>query len=446
MPANAVLGGWMHMITRLAPAPPTEPAATPAALNTVAQVLNGLGIALCAFDGADRTTLWNQAFLRFFPEHDGQICMGETYADILRRFCRTRLLPADLPRIERFVTEGVARHHAQTRPFQFHHRGKRLTAASLPFASGGCLRIWTAPAADAAVSRPNLAPLPDTLFNMADGAAMLDKHGRITGVNGDFMRLYDLPSATDALGLTLGELVGRAWKQQSPSGVVPGSLPVLDDSRRLGVPFEVELPGGRWRRVMERRAADGSTYASHGDITVLKQQQIALQKAYAQLEALAVTDSLTGIPNRRRFEQALSQAVAASARTMAPLSLLLLDVDNFKRINDVHGHPAGDGCLQRLASLLRRAVRVGDVPARLGGDEFALILPGAGYDDARDVAEMLRAASAADMGGPAMTVSIGVASLDGAADSGAGLSLVAAADRALYAAKRAGRDRVCSPA
>ena len=427
----------------------------PAALGVVAAVLDSLGTGFCAFDDADRTVLWNQAFLRFFPEHDGCIHAGEPYAENLRRFYRVRLPPSELPRIEQFVAEGLARHRKQVHPFSFDHNGHRLTVASLPLPGGGRLRAWTGkPCAPASGLASGLAPLPDALFNMADGAAVL-RAGQITAVNEEFMRLYDLRRSADAIGLTFAEVVRRAWQPHAFLGA-DATLAMLDhamlDHAMLdhgcfnGAAYEVELPLGRWRRVIERQADDGATYASHADITALKGQQQALQDAYAKLERLSTTDHLTGLANRRRFEQGLAHEAQAAARAGQPLSLLLVDVDKFKDINDAFGHPGGDACLQRLAALIASAVRRHDLAARLGGDEFALVLPGARHADALALAEGVRAAVAGHGGMPPMTVSIGVATLDGVAnDVDAARSLVPMADRALYAAKRRGRNAVSGP-
>lgn len=425
---------------------PALPHAAPGAAQTLgvlSAVLDSLGVALCSFDAAHRTVLWNQTFLRFFPEQDGHIHPGEPYAANLRRFYRARLPLAELPRIEQFVAEGLNRHRGQGRPFSFDHHGARLTVASLPLPCGGRVRVWTGkpcqPPSPAA-----LAPLPAALFNMADGAAVL-RNGRITAVNEEFMRLYDVRRADSAIGLTFAEVVRRAWQPHAYAGA-GATLAMLDKGCFNGAAFEVELPLGRWRRVIERQAEDGATYASHADITALKQQQQALQDAYAKLELLSTTDSLTGIANRRRFEQGLAHEVQAAGHSGQPVSLLLVDVDKFKDINDAHGHPGGDACLQRLARLLTGTVRRNDLAARLGGDEFALLLPGARFPDAMAVAETLRAAIAHDGGAPPMTASIGVATLDGQGHGlHAGRSLVSQADRALYAAKRVGRNRVSGP-
>jgi diguanylate cyclase len=154
----------------------------------------------------------------------------------------------------------------------------------------------------------------------------------------------------------------------------------------------------------------------------------------------ALTDSLTGLPNRRAFEQGMGGLRVAGR----PASLLIVDVDHFKLVNDTHGHAAGDYVLQRLAKTLRSNLRHDDLLARLGGEELSILLPGSGVPEATAVAERLRAAVEAMglewQGLPLeVTISIGVAVGDGTTPAS---TLFTQADAALYAAKRGGRNRV----
>lgn len=172
---------------------------------------------------------------------------------------------------------------------------------------------------------------------------------------------------------------------------------------------------------------------------------------YAQslvMRQLLSTDSMTGIANRRRFDIALEREWRRCRRTVAPLSLLMIDVDHFKAYNDHCGHPQGDACLRQLAQLLVDTVgRPGDIVARYGGEEFVVLLPGGGAAGALAVANKLAAALRhADIfhprspAGPRMTISIGAATAKDL--SGEPASLVEFADRLLYAAKAAGRNQV----
>jgi diguanylate cyclase (GGDEF)-like protein len=160
----------------------------------------------------------------------------------------------------------------------------------------------------------------------------------------------------------------------------------------------------------------------------------------------AFTDHLTGLANRRRFERQLEREVARTVRYGHPFCLLLIDVDDFKEVNDAHGHDAGDEALRRVANVIQSGTRGIDTGARIGGDEFAVILPETGLSRGLEVAERLRAAVAALAveGAVHITSSIGVAELPGCAREGDELRTTA--DAALYEAKRSGRDRVaCAP-
>jgi two-component system, cell cycle response regulator len=161
---------------------------------------------------------------------------------------------------------------------------------------------------------------------------------------------------------------------------------------------------------------------------------------------MAITDSLTGLRTRRFLEQALTSEAARAGRHEASIGLLLLDVDHFKKINDTYGHHGGDRVLCEIAHRLSDLVRPGDVVARYGGEEFAVLLPGSSGDDLSAVGERIRrgiANTPIAVDGQTLvniTVSIGAAALPDHVDSTADLTLTA--DRALYAAKGSGRNRL----
>ncbi len=158
----------------------------------------------------------------------------------------------------------------------------------------------------------------------------------------------------------------------------------------------------------------------------------------------ARTDALTGLKNRRSFNEELHRQFAQRQRQGVVFSLLLIDVDHFKQVNDNHGHPAGDLVLRSVAEFLTKTLRDMDLVYRYGGDEFAVICPGSRLHEAATAAERIRQTAATtpvllkDDGFP-RTLSIGVAEVDGSeiADG-----LIQRADQALYAAKHAGRNRV----
>jgi diguanylate cyclase (GGDEF)-like protein/PAS domain S-box-containing protein len=160
-----------------------------------------------------------------------------------------------------------------------------------------------------------------------------------------------------------------------------------------------------------------------------------------QMATLASTDHLTGLWNRRAFQERLAAELERARRYDRPMALVMLDIDHFKRINDVHGHPVGDRVLIEVASRLFATVREGEVVARIGGEEFAWILPETGGESAVAAAERVRLAIAAETftGVGHLTISLGVCDLD---EGETASELIRLADRALYWAKAGGRDRV----
>ncbi len=166
-----------------------------------------------------------------------------------------------------------------------------------------------------------------------------------------------------------------------------------------------------------------------------------LRRKNEELERLSVTDGLTGLFNRRRLMETLTDEARRSQRLNHTFAVLMVDVDHFKKYNDSFGHQAGDTVLTKVAGLLREATREVDFVARYGGEEFLILLPETGMGEALDIAERIRTRIAAEVfHGRHMTVSIGVAEFPLHGDGAE--KVVGAADEALYEAKREGRDKV----
>ena len=178
-----------------------------------------------------------------------------------------------------------------------------------------------------------------------------------------------------------------------------------------------------------------------------------LQVANTALQEMAVVDSMTGLANRRRFDVFLQQEWQRSGRTHHPLSLLLIDIDHFKKFNDRYGHPEGDDCIRRVAGVIRTAAhRVTDLAARYGGEEFAVVLTETPSDGAMKVAEAIRSGVEglriphADSPTGFVTVSVGVATREAQDHYATATDLIAACDRALYQVKQEGRNKALAAA
>jgi diguanylate cyclase (GGDEF)-like protein len=209
-------------------------------------------------------------------------------------------------------------------------------------------------------------------------------------------------------------------------------VPLSADGEATGA-LLVERGGGNRAHISAGVVGMLTQFAAHA---ALAHRNVRLM---AEIKHLATVDGLTGLANRRTFEAALQREVARSLRSGDELSLLLLDIDHFKKVNDDHGHPMGDEVLRHVGRVLATHGRELDLPARYGGEEFAVILPGCPLEEAMGVAERLRAALALDGPPVPVTASAGIAAMHRNATDAHGL--VKAADEALYAAKTRGRNR-----
>jgi len=202
-------------------------------------------------------------------------------------------------------------------------------------------------------------------------------------------------------------------------------------------PFEFDDVDARIHAMLKKREL----------FLALESSNEELKASNAQLEELATTDEMTGLANYREFVKKLREEWLRSERYGQALSLVMLDLDDFKRVNDSFGHPAGDRVLREFAMLMHGGKRATDLAARYGGEEFAMILPHTGGERAVGVAERIRAAvedfTFLEPDHPTkVTVSAGVATYHASAGIVSAEQLVSAADRALYAAKSAGKNRV----
>lgn len=232
------------------------------------------------------------------------------------------------------------------------------------------------------------------------------------------------------------DVSGHMWREQQS---VEHDEPLASEVRMQSL-----VSGLRW---VQFRAQPGHDTAGNRcldgilfDVTLHKQVE-------DQLREMATTDSLTGLANRRHFMQSAEHELHRANRYQRPMSMLMVDADHFKKVNDTYGHDVGDIVLTALARNLRQSARKQDIVARLGGEEFALLLPETPHDKAMEMAERLRARIADNQINTgteilSITVSIGVATYMNDGDSIS--RLIKRADDGLYEAKQSGRNKVCS--
>jgi diguanylate cyclase (GGDEF)-like protein/PAS domain S-box-containing protein len=271
------------------------------------------------------------------------------------------------------------------------------------------------------------------------GIVLVDEQGRLADANGTFCEMT---------GYAERELLGRRLSELThPDDVLGddghGGELFGDPSRPIERRFVRKDGDLIWATLRGTLARSDDGSAGYGIVTV---EDVTERRRFEErLRHLADHDPLTGLLNRRRLEQELQLRIDLAARGAPGGAVLLMDLDNFKYVNDTLGHRAGDELIRGVAGVMRRRLREGDKLARLGGDEFAIVLGDVGHAEARRVAEDLRAAVRGftmDVGGRTVrtTASIGIALIDGRVTSAE--RLIVEGDLAMYAAKRAGRDRV----
>lgn len=263
----------------------------------------------------------------------------------------------------------------------------------------------------------------------------------------------DFPLALDIVGaciaatalVPLGEMsalvhspgLKRAWRALTFAVLCGIVLLLLSVAEKIGKPLDVGDAAAGMLHVL------GPTFAL--TIAWLSRRSAQDMLRIEALEQAAFVDHLTGLANRRRFDERLLDEVRRARAIGLPLSLIMLDIDHFKRINDTYGHGVGDFVLKQVATLIAAKSRHLDTVCRVGGEEFAVIMPGLESTSAEVAAERLRLAVAETSiqlengEGLGMTVSVGLATLG---PSGTADLLFRHADAALYGAKRSGRDRV----
>ncbi len=283
-----------------------------------------------------------------------------------------------------------------------------------------------------------LAPIARTILieNMQDAIVVLDIDRRVIDLNPAAIRLFDRKK-----GKSYGEpFLELIQDNDMATRIVKNTQTELFLNNKYLQALNTNISA-------LSREAEGYLIVFR-DISELKNTQDKLekakeelQKANDELQVMANTDHLSGLPNRRYFLEQFSQEVARKERYDSAMSLLILDLDHFKNINDTHGHAAGDEVLRRVAAIIKDSAREYDIAGRLGGEEFGLVLPHTDLDGAKIYAERLRKNIAASHTGNEIPVTASI----GLTEARIGMSveqIFEAADIALYQSKKTGRNKV----
>lgn len=306
-----------------------------------------------------------------------------------------------------------------------------------------------------ALARKNSDQLNHALESMSDGFAIFNDDGVLELCNEQYRRVFPFTSHLRKPGVTIRELLVESLRTGEILNATSESIEtwpkLLRGEAEVTTTVEINMCDGRWFAIKVRRSGERAIVVM-SDITDLKTSETILREQAEALRSIANIDPLTGLSNRRSFDNALVEATRSGSGLPNPVSVLMIDVDHFKAFNDTYGHHAGDECLRLVADCLKdTAKRKGDLVARLGGEEFVALLPATSEEDALALAQSFRSNllqhavphAASPLG--VVTVSVGVASdRRHLATSKDAIDLMQKADAALYAAKRGGRNRVNS--
>lgn len=264
----------------------------------IATLLDAQSVAICIFDVTDRAILWNDTFLRFFPEHAGHISVGEHYSENLRRFYELRLDPSEISFIDEYIERSIARHRSDHPPYVFKHRERWVRVAVQTLDGIGKMRAWTeVPVPETRKRRfflpadapPELAHLT-SMENMPDPIVVLDRDNIIVSCNDLFRNLYEVAPGQEILGMALDRLIQAMWQRYPDEGggdhYEAEIRPILQDDHRLaGVAYEIPLPRNRWVRIVEQRNREGLRTCVHFDITRYNRERQDLERAESEARA-----------------------------------------------------------------------------------------------------------------------------------------------------------------
>jgi diguanylate cyclase (GGDEF)-like protein len=435
------------------------------------EIFDGLDTGLVVYDPDDRLYVWNRDFAQLYGPLGGLLKVGLRFEDLLRQAVQQGLVPEARGREEAWIAERLGAHRHPGEPLLRQMPSGRWRRITERFLADGSLLSYSVDVTELVTRGSELEAarqaariagvrLEDAIEALPAAFELYDAQDRVVMSNARMREMYPRVSHLLPQQPTFEALV----RANAALGGLPVALSVeewladrLAQRRNPGAPRLVQATDGRWFRVHERRTREGGLVGVRIDVSELIAREQSLRELNSELDAanrrlaeLSETDALTGIANRRQFDRRLDEEWARSLRHGLPLSLLLIDVDHFKRYNDHHGHPAGDACLRRIATELQACVcRPDELLARYGGEEFLMLLPHTDAADALAMAQRcLAAVDAAALPhgdsplGAQVTLSIGVASHQPNTPLAHAHALLHQADTALYRAKNEGRHRV----
>ncbi len=283
-----------------------------------------------------------------------------------------------------------------------------------------------------------------------DGFGVFNEKDKLVFCNQPMLNNFGL-AIENAIGMSFEEILRKSYESGHGVKADNDDFDSMVERSRLNrlqvgfTSFESDLADGRWNHVSRLRTQDDYVFVYSTDITQLKETESALRDALRFVKKLAATDSLTGISNRRHFLEKSQVEFERSLRYGHPLSILALDIDHFKSINDNFGHQAGDQVLEAICQCCSKLLRNSDIFGRLGGEEFSILLPDTNQSDAKETAQrVLDAVSGTEVHYEnriiRFTTSIGIAQVNDKSDSLE--ELMRCSDEALYKAKHNGRNRM----